>query len=83
MSKVSGYSAVTASGVDTDDVLYIVVDGVSKKITATELANALGALLSADVSFAANKGPILADRSNGHTYRLKVTGGTLGVEQVT
>lgn len=29
------------------------------------------------------KGPILLDRSDGHTYRIKVTGGVLGTEVVT
>lgn len=31
----------------------------------------------------ANCGLVLADRSNGHTYRIKVTAGVLGVEVVT
>lgn len=28
-------------------------------------------------------GPVILDQSNGHTYRIKVTAGTLGVTQVT
>lgn len=28
-------------------------------------------------------GPVILDQSNGHTYRIKVTNGTLGVTQVT
>lgn len=36
-----------------------------------------------DHRWAANKGPILIDRADGHTYRLKVTNGVLGTEQVT
>jgi len=36
-----------------------------------------------DLIFAANKGPIIYDRGNGQPYRLKVTNGVLGTEQVT
>jgi hypothetical protein len=40
-------------------------------------------IIGGNITFGANKGPILTDRSDGHTYRLKVTAGVLGVEQVT
>ena len=37
-----------------------------------------------DMAYPSNTtGPILVDTSNGHTYRIKVTAGTLGVTQVT
>lgn len=36
-----------------------------------------------DLLFTGSLGPILADRSDGHTYRIKVTAGTLGTEVVT
>lgn len=36
-----------------------------------------------DNKWASGTGPILIDRADGHTYRLKVTNGVLGTEQVT
>lgn len=40
--------------------------------------------MNVDVTFPTNTdGVILADRSDGHTYRIKVTAGVLGTEQVT
>lgn len=39
---------------------------------------------SADMVFnTTTAGPVILDQSNGHTYRIKVTAGTLGVTQVT
>ena len=36
-----------------------------------------------DITFPAGKGPIVADASNGHTYRIGTNNGTLTVTQVT
>lgn len=39
---------------------------------------------TADMVFSSTlAGPVIVDTSNGHTYRIKTTAGTLGVTQVT
>jgi len=60
---------------NADTVLFRDVDGVEATRFTPSGWN--------DLTHVANKGPVLADRSDGHTYRIKVTAGTLGTEQVT
>jgi hypothetical protein len=68
-------TGTTQIALNADVILFRDVDGVEKsRFTPTGWT---------DITHAANKGSILADRSDGHTYRIKCTAGVLGVEQVT
>ena len=86
--STAGYSlgeAVTGS----DNQLYVCVNGagcrgadpVGDAGTNWKLANSAP---KSDVIFNTTAaGPVILDQSNGHTYRIKVTAGTLGTTQVT
>lgn len=62
---------------------------VATETTRAETAEALalpkaGGAVTGDVTWAASThGPVIADSSNGHTYRLSTTAGALVLTQVT
>jgi hypothetical protein len=50
---------------------------------SAEVANVTIVNVGGDMAFGFQEGPVLLDRADSHTYRIKVTNGVLGTEVVT
>lgn len=92
MSKWGGVTATYYFGesvTGTDGNLYTCIQATGACIGINPVGDAgvhwrhAAASTVGDVTFTGTTGPVVADTSNGHTYRLKSTAGTIGVTQVT
>ena len=94
MAKWGGVTATYYNGetvTGSDGVLYVceIASGpcIGKNPVGDSGANwkpAYGVTTTVDQIFnTTSAGPVILDQSNGHTYRIKVTAGTLGTTQVT